>query len=557
VSFHFPLLIAPALVAGLLAFLLAGYVTRKQSPVFDTRGLITYLITSGISSILFVFVYLERDVSTMLLLLNLSWTSILVGLLGLFHFSLIFADRRDALTRPRVVTLVLASVAFITYIFTDSFHQTFRADVTVFTEPIRVVTVEYGPIGEATLYYPLALGLISMYFIIIHLFNSETYYRLPGLIIVAAMVLPIIGAVFNTTDWPHPTANLIPVFTVASGLLYTVAITRYEFLDVVPLAYQEIIESVDDIVIITSPTGTILDLDNQAQSVFGVENAIGEPMTEVLPIDPPLSDGGGETAGLTQWQTELTLAERSPHEQVFDVRAKPIHARDDRELGQAITLHEITELKQREKQLEQQNEQLDQFASMISHDLRNPLNVASIRTTLIAEETDSEHTEAVLESLDRMESMIDELLTLARMGQTIDSTEQCQLAAVAQQSWSNVQTDTSEVAVGFDDETIEADPARLRHIFENLFRNALEHNEHPLTVRLGPLEGESGFYVEDDGDGIPADERDSIFDHGYTTSESGTGFGLSIVEKIVEAHGWAITVTESVDGGARFEITTD
>jgi signal transduction histidine kinase len=59
----------------------------------------------------------------------------------------------------------------------------------------------------------------------------------------------------------------------------------------------------------------------------------------------------------------------------------------------------------------------------------------------------------------------------------------------------------------------------------------------------------------DDGPGIPAEERDRVFENGYSTSDEGTGFGLSIVEGIVRAHDWEISVTESETGGARFEIT--
>jgi signal transduction histidine kinase len=61
--------------------------------------------------------------------------------------------------------------------------------------------------------------------------------------------------------------------------------------------------------------------------------------------------------------------------------------------------------------------------------------------------------------------------------------------------------------------------------------------------------------VADDGPGIPADEREAVFDAGYSTAEEGNGFGLRIVDQVVAAHGWEIAVTESADGGARFEIT--
>jgi signal transduction histidine kinase len=72
-----------------------------------------------------------------------------------------------------------------------------------------------------------------------------------------------------------------------------------------------------------------------------------------------------------------------------------------------------------------------------------------------------------------------------------------------------------------------------------------------------PLDFSAGFAVADDGPGIPEDERDDVFDHGFTTAEDGTGFGLAIVERIAQAHGWSVSVTEGRDGGARFEFRTD
>jgi len=74
-----------------------------------------------------------------------------------------------------------------------------------------------------------------------------------------------------------------------------------------------------------------------------------------------------------------------------------------------------------------------------------------------------------------------------------------------------------------------------------------------VTVTVGTLP--DGFYIEDDGPGIPADEREDVFDAGYSTTEDGTGFGLSIVEEIADAHGWEIRAAEGSNGGVRFEIT--
>ena len=100
---------------------------------------------------------------------------------------------------------------------------------------------------------------------------------------------------------------------------------------------------------------------------------------------------------------------------------------------------------------------------------------------------------------------------------------------------------------------LQADATRLRQLLENLFRNSVDHGGEDVTITVGTLA--DGFYVADDGPGIPEAERDQVFESGYSTNRDGTGFGLAIVEEIAAGHGWEITVTEGVEGGARFEVT--
>lgn len=74
------------------------------------------------------------------------------------------------------------------------------------------------------------------------------------------------------------------------------------------------------------------------------------------------------------------------------------------------------------------------------------------------------------------------------------------------------------------------------------------------TVRFSQAD-EQTIYFDDDEPGIPADERDSIFDLGYSSTPDGTGFGLAIVHRLAEAHEWDITVSGSETGGARFDFS--
>jgi signal transduction histidine kinase len=151
-----------------------------------------------------------------------------------------------------------------------------------------------------------------------------------------------------------------------------------------------------------------------------------------------------------------------------------------------------------------------------------------------------------------MDALIEDLLTLAREGERVDETEQIGLTNAATNSWQTVKTEQATLETDTSC-AVEADQSRLRQLFENLYRNAIEHGGDDVTVSVG--ETDDGFYIADTGPGIPESDREEVFETEYSTAEEGTGFGLRIVKQVANAHGWAITVAESEQGGARFEIT--
>ncbi|SNR40033.1 PAS domain S-box protein [Halorubrum vacuolatum] len=218
------------------------------------------------------------------------------------------------------------------------------------------------------------------------------------------------------------------------------------------------------------------------------------------------------------------------------------------------TQRDVTERRKHIHELRRQNDRLNEFAGVVSHDLRNPLNVAAGRLQLAKDACDNEHLSHVEAALDRMKTLIDDLLTLARQGEIVTDTEPIELSSLVERSWTAVETANASLAVELErGTTIRADEPRLTQVVENLLRNAIEHGGSDVTVRVGELP--DGFYIEDEGPGIPEHKRDNVFDAGYSTARSGTGFGLSIVSQIVSAHGWDVSVTEGEAGGARFEIT--
>ncbi|WP_440006755.1 PAS domain S-box protein [Halomicrococcus sp. SG-WS-1] len=241
-------------------------------------------------------------------------------------------------------------------------------------------------------------------------------------------------------------------------------------------------------------------------------------------------------------ETDFAVVEFA--DRIFETWATPVRDADGEILAGLSFSRDVTDRRQRERKLEQ-------FASVVSHDLRNPLSIAQMYLTMAREEGDPDDFDEVERAHDRMETIIQTLLAMARDGQTIGEPAPVALSSVVESAWGNVETSDATLVLDVADRTLSADGNRLQTVFENLFRNAVEHGDEDVEIRVGVVD--DGFYVEDDGPGIPPNERREVFEYGNSTS-GGTGFGLAIVREIVEAHGWDVTVTDATGGGARFEV---
>lgn len=223
-----------------------------------------------------------------------------------------------------------------------------------------------------------------------------------------------------------------------------------------------------------------------------------------------------------------------------------------------VRIERERQLRRREAEVARERDRLEEFASLVSHDLRSPLNVAAgnleIVTERLADESiEIEEIDAVERSLDRMDALIEDLLALARQGTGIDETESVPLADFAAECWETADTESATLSVETN-AVVAADRSRLRQALENLFVNAVTHAAPDVAVTVGALPDGDGFYVADDGPGIDPADREEAFEAGVTSDPEGTGFGLKIVAEVAEAHGWTIELAESETGGARFEF---
>jgi signal transduction histidine kinase len=406
------------------------------------------------------------------------------------------------------------------------------------TEPFAHLAVQTAPLHWAGMGLSYALAFVG-FFMLLELFTAVEYDTRSLGILVGLTGFPI---AFDIVGYTTPflldmTYEPLGVGVFALG----VAFVHLERFEAVRLAAEH-----EHPVISLTTEGCIRDTNQPALEVFpNVENARGQPLSTTLP----------SVANHLQSEDAIFEFHRDGSTRYFRVAKRPSHTAKAG-LGETLVFVEVTERERYREELERQNQRLEQFANIVSHDLRNPLNVAHGRLTIAREscESDNEHFEGVEQALTRMDNLIDEVLSFAQDGQPVEETESLSLSTLAQECWEMVETSEDSLTVA-DDITIEGDKMRLQRVFENLFRNAVDHAETDVSLTVGALPGDTGFYIEDDGPGISTGDWNEIFEPGYTTHSSGTGFGLAIVEQIVEAHGWAIQACESEAGGVRFEIT--
>lgn len=202
--------------------------------------------------------------------------------------------------------------------------------------------------------------------------------------------------------------------------------------------------------------------------------------------------------------------------------------------GNLWLYRDVTDIVDREEELQRQNERLDEFVSVISHDLQNPLSIADGHLQLATDDETNPHLDTAQEAIRRSQRLVTELLELARQGDDIGQVSPIDVAGVAEACWQATGAGDGTLSVNIGRKVL-ADPTRFRQLLQNLFENAVKDGGDDVTVTVGPLE--DGFYIADDGEVLSDEASTRLFEPGYSGTSDSTGFGLSIVDRIVDAHG--------------------
>jgi len=549
-----------ALVGGLLAVALLVKYDRRQ-PAFSF-GL--FLLVIGFWAATYVGYLASSTEAWLLGFIQLSYLSVVTAPLVWLVFALRYTDREAWLSRRRLVLLSVVPAGVLALVWTAQHHPYFYAELAVRTvDGVQLLETPPAIGHRINIVYSYGLLLIGTGLIVSETVTNNQLYRRQSLVLLACLSAPwFANGLFHLGFRPIPTADLTPVVFVITGIPLAVIVQRAELAGFVPVAHERVFHTLDDPVFVVTTSNRVLDANRAAHELVATSDPVEEAdLTEFLP--ETLLEGDDLHSDLDTAIECVLEVDGAPRQYLVRLRGTGSTGGTDPR-GRILSLTDITVQKRQQESLEAKNEQLERLAGVVSHDLSTPLATAEGLVHLIRADLDSSQSEVnqSLADLDtvhgRLREFAEGLPALARESTDVKTPTDCNLETMAQDAWNVVETGDLQLAVETTC-TLQADASRFQQAFENLFQNAVDHavdgSAGATTVRIGQLQAGSGFYLEDDGPGIPAARREDMLAFGVSTG-SGSGYGLAIVRTIVEAHGWSLSLTDGSDGGVRFEIET-
>ncbi|WP_245758340.1 histidine kinase N-terminal 7TM domain-containing protein [Halogeometricum limi] len=610
-----PLVLASLVFVGLAVYLTGRHDVRERLPEANVAVLI--LLAAGIWIGAYGFETLRTDYGTKVLLNRVAYLGSATLPVLWYEYVRLHAGGDRESPRWRTVALWTVPAVTLALVFTNGGMHSLVWEAVYLDDTGGFVSLinDHGPAFYGFILFAYALIFAGMARLVGVVRTTTGARQTQELSLLLGAALPTVGGAVYVAPWnPFPSLNLPAIAFAAAAGTVAWSVVRHGLFTLVPIGWQAVVDQLDEAAIVLDTNGCVLEFNPAAEAYLsdpadahgrdgrdvlhptiataawtrgdgGLRAKAGELRTE---DESRTADGLRTTSGLgtangpgtaddsgaatpassvRDGDPVLTRTLERPDGDVrhLEIERSPLES-GGRRVGSLVLVRDVTSRHRREMRLQAQNERLDQFASVVSHDLRNPLNVARGYTELARETREGGHFDRVEEAHERIERIVTDLLVLAREGDALGTVESVSLSTAARTAWQSVDTTAGETGDGVtaslvvaDETTLEADAGQLRHLFENLFRNCVEHGSADgrttdLTVEVGALP-EGGFYVEDDGRGIPPETHERVFERGFSTGEDGTGLGLAIVEQIAAAHGWEVRVGAATNGGARFEFS--
>ncbi len=489
-----------------------------------------------------------------------------------FLFAIRYTQTDSRLTNRRMALLWVIPVVSVGMAATSGLQHILWTSVTLTNTAVGVIGVyAHGPWYWIEVAYSWGLvfaGLVVVARMAIR--RPRPYSWQARLIFVAALVPIVVQIVYAFMPGSIKGLDFTPISFTLTDLLVAAALLRYRMLDLRPIASSVLYEGIRDALVAVDQENRIVDMNVPASELTGkmVGEVIGRPAREVFEAMPALVER--LEAESADSRGEIEVAEDGLA-RCYDLRIWPLLDRRERPLGKLVTLHDVTELKRVQDELERINSELDGYAHTVSHDLKGPLTSIMLANQALVRLMDSPETpetkdkvEKVLglmfSSTEKANSHINCLLALAVAGQKPTAVQEVDVGDVVglvlEEHRGDIEDHRAKV-ITEDLGSLRADPTHIYQLFSNLIGNCFQHNaglDIVIEVRRLPDDANGHrFLVRDNGQGIREADLERIFEPFYKADSNGSGIGLATARRIVRVYGGDIYAYN--DHGACFEFS--
>lgn len=413
--------------------------------------------------------------------------------------------------------------------------------------PFPHLQISFGPAHWIVTLFAYGLSAAGFY-LLFDLFRDSGFATRRLQLLAIAAGLPILFNVLShaSFEWLLPfNYEPVGVAVFAAGVLY---FADTNFLAVKAFGRENVIDELDEAIILVDRDGVLRDVNAAAVDLFPeLTGSVGVPITEV---------DSDVTSYLSGDEQELVLRADGGMKAHYVVSRFPLDV-GHTTAGQALVFNDVTELHRKREVLEYHEAQLDDFTEAITHELRNTTNILHGHLTLaddrlpVDEDAPGRDSLATAgETADRIESLIDDLATVAKYGRPLEPESAVDLETIAEQAWTSAGGEACQLSVeaGY----VQGEAVRLEHLMEKLFEFAVANGADQVSLVQTP----TGFTVTDNGEPIPAAEAEAALAYGEAVPSAEMGMMLPVARTLAEAHGWFIDIDTTYDEGVRILVRT-
>lgn len=573
----------PLAIAALLSALLTFYMwERRHTP--GAKPAAVLMLALFVWSIGYCLEFMGADLLTKLFWAKIQYFGIVTIPVALLLFALVFSGRRSWVTSPRLAGLLVIPVITLLLAVSNDLHRQVWSDWYLETiGDTLVLHLEHGVAFWVYIVYAYILLTASAVFIIQALIHRPKIYRGQMVSIAIGIAVPWLGNLLSLSGlYPYP-IDLTPFAFTITGLVIAWSIYKHNLLNIAPIGYETVIDSMNDAVFILNKRNNIVDVNPAGQKMLELtaSEIISRDARDVFKEQADLLDLYQNAMNIRE---EIVVGTDSQKE-FYELSISPLTDHQDKILGRAVILHDISDRKRAENAMAVTRDQAlessrikSQFLARVGHELRTPLGVIRGYADLLTEpaygtlsELQAKAVNEIIDSTQRVSDMVGELLDESRLAAGAVQLDikpftpalvlkdvQKKLSVLAQQKALSLSSDLDPELP----EQLYGDPMRINQMITNLASNSIKFTkEGEVGIRFY-LHNKNKWAMEvsDTGPGIPEEAHEDIFepfrqaDGSISRKYGGTGLGLSIVKHLTNMMQGKIVVKSKVGEGSTFTI---